>query len=179
MALWPRIEVLADHEALISRVLELDDVPGIYMEQGSYKVLLEGNEASYMQELPASIIEYLTTGADAVSVEYRSLGASTSQVKEISAVLLIFMSVIIGGLTAGLNIVNERETKTMRALAVSPLDVTEYMVGKIAFTLAAGVLLSLGTALIYFGTTGYSLLHLLVVSIITSVFGLVVGVLME
>lgn len=150
---YGRVETYATRQALIARVLELDDVPGIYFSDNEYKVLLEGNEQSYVRDLPSSILDYLLSNHDLVETSYFSRGATGSEVREISAVLLAYMGIQIGGLSIGLSIVNERENKAIRALAVSPVSTFEYIAGKSLMAICLGTGLAVLVSLIFVGTT--------------------------
>ncbi|MEW6243272.1 MAG: ABC transporter permease [Bacillota bacterium] len=137
---------------LSERVLEFDDVPGIYVSEGKYRVLLEGNEASYVRELPGAILDQLLYGRELVEVKMQSLGVGSSLTREFVVILTVLGSVITGGLVIALSIVEDRESRSLQALAVSPLNTLEYLLAKSALGSLIAVFLSLASALVLMGT---------------------------
>ncbi len=148
---YGKVEWIEGVAALQDRVLQFDDVPGIYVEGGEYRVLLEGNEESYVQELPGIVIDQLVSGSRQLSVSEVNRGASSSMAREYSAIMMILTSIMIGGMAMGYSIVNERENKTINALAVAPLSTSGYLAGKSLFGVAAALVLSFVTATIIMG----------------------------
>jgi len=149
---YAQVEVLSARDQLEERVMRFDDVPGIYYENGRYFVLLEGNESGAIQDLPGAILDRLNAGEGLALVERESLGRA-SLFRQFVAILLIITCGAIGGLAIGLSVVNDRETRTMRAYGVSPLSTIEYIVGKSAVALILVLVLSLAVAAIVMGGT--------------------------
>ncbi len=148
---YAKLETVTDRNQLEERVQRFDDVPGIYYENGRYFVLLEGNESSAIQDLPGAILDRLNVGEPA-KVERESLGRA-SLFRQFVAIMLVITCGAIGGLAIGLSIVNDRETRTLRAYAVSPLSTLEYIVGKSSVALILALGLSLAVAAIIMGGT--------------------------
>lgn len=147
-----RLELHNSRESLQNRVQGLDDVPGIYVEDGKYIVLLEGNETAYIKKLTGLVLDYVLKGAEFVDMDFRNRGVTRSQVRELTAIILAFSSLQIGGLAIGLNVVNERETRTIRAMAVSPINTLEYVVGKSILALLVGLGLGLACTFVFVGS---------------------------
>ncbi len=154
------VEVYDGRDALVERVLRFDDVAGIYFESGQYVVVLEGNEAEYIQELSSLSLDYVVQGKDLVNIGYRSSGVAATPIRGLAGALLVFFCILVGSITLGLNLVNERETKTIAALAVSPLSTVEYIIGKSILVLVVSLSLSLLCTLIFLGPAGVNYLHL-------------------
>lgn len=134
-ALGP-IETLPDREAVAARVLERDDVLGVVgaharADGRDYEVLVEGDEAAALRELPARALE--------LGVDVEQLRAGAAEIREISTALGAYAILVIVGLIVGFAILEEKQTQTHRVYDVTPLRHGEYMIGK----LGLGVLLSL------------------------------------
>ncbi len=114
-------------------------------------MLLEGNEESYVRELPGVILDRILQGEDAVDLSTVSLGRERSPVREYTAVFFLLGMFLIGGLFIGLSIVDDRQSGTIRALAVAPVNVVEYMIGKSMLGLLVVVALTLAVATILLG----------------------------
>lgn len=149
---YARVERFADRNQLAERVQRFDDVPGIYYADGHYFVLLEGNEGSAIQDLPGAILDSLNASRQLALVERESLGR-VSLFRQFVAIILVISCGAIGGLAIGLSVVNDRETRTMRAYGVSPVSSIEYIAGKSAVALLLVLVLSLAVAAIVMGGT--------------------------
>ena len=145
------IEYYDDYEQLQERVIAFDDVPGIYFSEGEYVVLLEGNEESHVRELPGMILDRIIYGEDVVELSTVSLGKKSSPVREYTTTFFLMAMFQIGGIFIGLSIVDERQSGAIRALAVTPINVFEYMVGKSILGQLATVSLALAVATILLG----------------------------
>lgn len=127
--------------SLKRRVLALDNVAGVTMEGGAPRVLVEGNEGKdfpvYMQTLVSMVFSDIDIGMFGSSAE-----SEDNLAMDISMISVLLMALFIGGATVGLSIVSERETGVIRAVAVSPLRLSGYVITKLVPALilcAAGV----------------------------------------
>lgn len=163
---YGRVEHYAGYDRLRERVLAFDDVPGIYYSGGEYVVLLEGNEESYVRELPGVILDRVLLGEDVVELSTVSLGRERSPVRKYTAMFFLMSMFLIGGMFIGLSIIDDRQSGTIRALAVAPLNVLEYMIAKSALGLVVVVASTLAVATILLGpaAVNYPLLLIWVVS---------------
>ncbi len=127
---YGRVELHDDRRGLRERVLGFDDVPGIYYADGQYVVMLEGNESEYIRQLPGLIIDRILAEEDMVDLSTFSLGRERSQLREILAMFFVMSMFLVGGMFIGLSIVEDRQSGTIRALAITPLRVSEYVIAK-------------------------------------------------
>jgi ABC-2 type transport system permease protein len=148
---YGRVEHYAGYDRLRDRVLAFDDVPGIYYSGGEYVVLLEGNEESYVRELPGVILNRILGKEDVVDLSTVSLGREKSPVREYTAMFFLISIFLIGGMFIGLSIINDRQSRTIRALAVTPISVLEYMIGKSILALLVVLALTPTVAAILLG----------------------------
>jgi ABC-2 type transport system permease protein len=143
-------------------VLAFDDVAGIYYSEGEYIVLLEGNEESFVRELPGIILDRITLADDLVELSTFSLGRERSPVREYTTIFFLLSIFLVGGIFIGFNIVDDRQSGSIRALAVSPINALEYMLGKSVLGLVVVLFLSLLVTWILLGFTGVNYLSLLI-----------------
>lgn len=148
---YGKVEYFADYEQLQDRVMAFDDVPGIYFTNGEYIVLLEGNEEVGVQEIPGMILESIIYGEDMVDLSTVSLGRESSPVREYTAMFFLMAMFQVGGIYIGLSIVDERQSGAIRALAVTPINTFEYMLGKSILGLLTTLTLTIVVATILLG----------------------------
>jgi ABC-2 type transport system permease protein len=174
---YGRILPLGSVEQVRERVERFDDVPGIYREGDRYVVLLEGNEEEAIKQLPGAIIEYLLGTGPEPDINTVTMGRTSSLAREYGAILLSLTCITIGGLAIGLSIVEDRETRTIRALSVTPVRTGAYLAGKSAFGLSSSFLLALASAAIILGR-GHNYLGLAPALATSLLWGLATGFVM-
>ncbi len=163
---YGRVEHYAEYERLRERVLAFDDVPGIWYSGEEYVVLLEGNEESYVRELPGVILDRILAEEDVVAVRTVSLGRERAPVRQYTAMFFLMSMFLVGGMFIGLSIIDDRQSGTIRALAVAPINVVEYMIAKSALGLVVVVASTLAVTTILLGpaATNYPVLLIWVIS---------------
>lgn len=190
---YGHVQVVADRQALEKRVLALDDAAGIVKEGETYRVVLEGNEAEATAMLPGLILGDITATSDgpgvspapgnsqapaAVTITEADLGRVASPFKPLVAVFLAVISMLIGGMLIGFAIIEDKETGTLAALAVSPLSRAEYVAGRSAVGLALSLVLVFGS-LWLFGAGPFNGWQVLVMSLggafLAVIYGLYTG----
>ena len=156
------VEVVRDREGLEGRVSRPDDVAGVLVGQGppeqdALTLVLEGNERAETREayqaVMEAVLERLEGGGGETSVRFQavSLGGGRSYLRESAAVLLIMTAALLGGMVVGFNMVDDRHTRAVQALAVSPLPLRDYLVSRAVYSLLQGLLLGLATSMILLG----------------------------
>ena len=119
-----------DFEALRARVESPDSVAGVYMENGSLRLLVEGNEGdAYLSSIRTFVGTALAYTGD-VPFHAESV-SSTSTAYRISAISVLLLSLFMGGATAGLSVVSERESGALHAVAVSPMGFVSFALSKL------------------------------------------------
>lgn len=128
------IEVYKDYPALERRVKGADSITGIYMDNGELSVLVEGNEKEGFAEENLLLIDRALSGN---RIDFNSVEVQTTEnlVVRISTASVILLAILLAGAVSGINIVSERETGVIRALAVSPIGLVSY-IGARTFTAA-------------------------------------------
>jgi len=126
------VEVVADREAVIRRVLARDDVTGVVPSQpgapaGAVEIIVQGDEPEPLWGLARAIIERGPADpSDAPEAE-----RGRSELRLITAAIVGYCVVVIVGLMLGFAILEEKTTNTHVAFVVSPLRFVEYLGAKL------------------------------------------------
>lgn len=171
---YAEVEMFDTRELLQQRVERNDDIAGIVKEGDEYVVLLEGNESGEAAEIASSLMDMILSDEPIAQYEHVSLGKTNSRIKEISGALLLLTSVLIGGYIVGFSIVDEKETKSIRALSVSPLKMTDFLLSHTILTLITGIILAVIACLILAGGS-ISYIQIVLSIIATTGVGLIMG----
>lgn len=156
------VEHYDDYGQLRDRVIDFDDVPGLYFSNGEYVVLLEGNEENHVRELPGKILDHIFFREELAKLSTISLGRESSPVREYTAMFFLMAMFQVGGIYIGLSIVDERQSGAIRALAVTPINTLEYMLGKSILGLLITVSLTIAVATIILGPSAIDYMQLIV-----------------
>jgi len=126
------VQVVESEEQIKKLVEDFDDKIGITKNENGYKIILQGNEAEGLKNFAYNIIYSLgkDTSYD-LGVKSVSLGNKRSQLKEILTAGLILFTVAISGMCMGLTVVDDKESQMIKALAVSPVSMSQYVLSKI------------------------------------------------
>lgn len=176
------VEVYGTKTEVLKRVERYDDVPGIIKDSGQYSVLLEGNETDAILELPGIILEQIARGGAAVPARYISLGIRQNVARPITAILLVISAVLISGITMGLLIVEDKESRMNAALAVTPIRKKDYVAGRSLLTIILAFVMSLISIAVMLGADADYVKVMAAVAASTGmalVFGFVIGAFAE
>ena len=172
------VELLEDNQAVTGRVEMIDAVPGVITENGQIILLLEGNEPEDIIDAARVALTAVIEGETIISFEYRSLDESASLMREIITLSLMMLALLLGGVVSGFNIIDEKDSKAVNALVVTPLTLSQYITARTVLAFLITAIITSGTATILFGL-GIDYLKLVAVllasSLIIAVFCLVVG----
>lgn len=176
------VETVASEEDVLSRVNENDNAAGIRTTAAGYSIVLEGNEEPGFGATIATVLADATGEIDGVRFETTDLGGPGAPISEYGATMLAMLGLFVGGIIVGFNIVEEKEGGVIRALAVSPLRINEYIVARSIIALIIGIVSSVLSALIVMGAgVNYAaLLAALVASLFVALpFGFIIGALAD
>lgn len=167
------VELFDTPEAVQERVERSDDVFGIAVVDDEFVVVLEGNEPE--GETTANLImSTLLKDEATASIYHEQLDEAGSRLTEYAAVILAMIAVMMGGMSAGFIMVDEKESKAVRALAVSPLTMTQYTIARGFFAvMISTVVAMIGSAILMGTTINYA--QLAIACLIASGVGLVLG----
>lgn len=147
-----RIEIFDDANGVKERVLRSDDVPGLIIEIDQPQIIMEGNEGGEALALQ-SVIEQALSGN--VVAQYTMIQGETSTrslLKEYGAIIFILINTLLGALVMAFNIIEDKESKAMRALGVSPLSMLELTIARGLFALILSLILVVSSTMIIVGT---------------------------
>lgn len=122
---------LQDREAVATKVNDSDDVYGLVKNLNGFEIILEGNEEGNIEGLMKLVASYLKSNQDNwFTYKISSIDFELPPIVSIGSTTLIITSIILGGMVIGLNIVEDKEFLTIKALNSSPLKKVEYIIGK-------------------------------------------------
>lgn len=177
MEQYGEVETFDSLDALNARVERTDDITGIVEEDGSFQIIMEGNETEGIRDTAESILMAYTGVSDPVpvDVEVSRLGWQVSLTALIGGITMIMMASLLGAMLSGLNIVEERQMKTMKAIKVSPLTTSEFVIAKstpgIVIPLIQSILI-----LLILGLTDINWWMAIVITVASSLIGLIIGI---
>ncbi|MFO7942306.1 MAG: ABC transporter permease [Bacillota bacterium] len=140
-----RVERVSRPRELRARVRDLDDVVGFARADDEISLVAEGNEPAYLLQIASSVPDIMAAGGTSLQFERVQSGGEGFPTAEYAAILLIVLCISVGGFVMGLSIVDDRESRYIEALAVTPLRAAEYLSARallgssIAFILGMGV----------------------------------------
>jgi len=143
------------------------------VEDSGYVVYLEGNEPEG-EQLATIIMSGVLNEGEVATFVHEELQASRSLLGEYAAVVLVMLAVMMGALIMGFLMVDEKESKVLNALAVSPLTMSQYVFARGLFAVSASTMIALISSTILVGS-GVNSGLLLVGSVVSSMVGLVIG----
>jgi len=150
---YAEVELFNNKSEVQDRVEKNDDIAGIVKLDDQYVVLLEGNESGEAEEIASALMDLILTDKPTAEYRHLSLGKTNSALKDISGALLLLSAILIGGYIVGFGIVDEKETKAIKALSVSPLTAKEFVTSHIILCLVMSIALGVISSLILVGTS--------------------------
>ena len=149
LASFTDVTVLADRDALVSRVEQNDDVPALYWEDGQYEIILQGNEQEG-EELAQFLLSAATTPEE-ISDFKVVIHPKDSLFAEYALIFVLITAVMLGAVVESFNMVQDKESGMIRAWAVSPLKMIEMVTARALFSLLAGLLMTVVAVIIIAG----------------------------
>jgi ABC-2 type transport system permease protein len=183
------VETFETIESVRKRVAGRDDVPGFYKEGDRYVLVFEGTESGKMRSLAVAAASAATEAAAAESaaagfpdrglnVTHRQGGEKKTDVREVLTLMMVMLASLIGGMTVGFNIVEERSNLITNALAVTPIKIKTYLGAKAVFAGLLGLFVSVCSVVIIMGFRlpwGRLLLAVVLSTMMASLFGYTMG----
>ncbi len=173
---YGKVEIYATEGEIKKRVNQMDDIAGIILNQaGEYKIILEGNEGHDTEVIPQKILRDLVR-ENRVNVIYKftDLGTVRAPTATYGTIFLVLTVILAGGMVIGFNVIEEKETQTLRALSVSPATRMEYVLGRSLI----GVLLPILQVYMIFiilGVWDVNFWMVLLTTLVSTSIGLLVG----
>jgi len=166
-------------EKVRERVNGTDDIIGITKDNdGQYVIILEGNEKEGIKEIAAIVLDDILREEPIAEVSHEVVSGSRSLFREYSTIMVVFMIIFIQGMLIAFYIIEEKESKVISAIAVSPMTFWQYLLARWILVSITGTALSVIASLIMMGTAiSYTLLFIGAVfsSCLAVVVGLLIG----
>ena len=162
------------------RVMERDFTFGLLPDgAGGYFILAQGNEPQAVLDAVKLLKTYEEKGeAPSVGAVFTDFGRTTPPLKSTLITGLLILVTILSGMLIALGIVDEKSDQTIRAIKVTPVSTTSFVLGKsligVAYTLASGFAILLVSG--YLAQNALAILVALLASALVSfVIGFLVG----
>jgi ABC-2 type transport system permease protein len=145
------VQIYPDADTVEARVLRNDDVPGIVMVENQPVLILEGNE-SQDPDMLSLLIGHTLSGEKAASYTHTQLEEASSFFLEYTTIVLIMIGIMLGALIMAFNFIEDKETRAIQALGVSPLSMLELTISRGLFAVTLSLIFVLIMTAIMVGT---------------------------
>lgn len=175
------LEILEGKDEVIDRVNDTDDIFGLLKAQEKYQLLEQGNEAEGTIDVVDFIINYYENQDVEIPVEVNisDIGWKLSPLKQFGGNLLTIFISVFGGMIILINLVEEKQENTLKAVNVSPVKRSEYVIGKGLLGFLVPIIHAFGILFILdYGSINYFMVTIVILSIaiISVIIGFVIGV---
>lgn len=161
-------------EKVKDRVNGIDDIIGITKDSGQYTVILEGNEKAEMKEIAAIVMDGVLREEALAEFEHQVVGSSRFLFREYFGIMLVLMIIFMQGMLVSFYIIEEKESKVISAIAVSPMRLWQYLLARWILVLITVTFLSMIAGLMLEGTS-ISYTKLFIGAVFSSSLAVVVG----
>lgn len=164
-----------DYSSLQNRINQYDDVIGIVIENGSPKIVAQGNEEGEAGKITQLILlEQNSSGTGFIKFSDSNIGSKMPPFTMFSFIFVIMISFLMGGLAIGFNIIEEKESSTVKALSVTPMTRGDFLLGKsvVGFLMP---LIHAPLAIWVLGISGVNYPMLFVITMFSSLIGIIMG----
>lgn len=172
------VEYFENRSEIYNRIEQYDDFFGISMgTDGNFDFILQGNENERNIEIANSLLNYYSTPGvvrDSLDIEIKSSGKTLPVLATIGFIFVILVSYLFGGLTIAFNMIEEKESETLKALDVTPLKLGELVVGRSILGYFMPIVHAYLGVLIM-GFEGINMFMLLIITLVSSLIGIVFG----
>lgn len=129
---FAHIEYFETRQDVEKRVMERDNMLGIVKEAGDYIILAQGNEPRTVIDYAKLIKTLYETGSrlEDSRTEIVEFGQEIPQLKKVMVNSLLLLNAVLAGMIVALNILEEKNDRTVSAVNVSPVSRTAFILGK-------------------------------------------------
>jgi len=172
------VEVLEDAEAVRERVQRPDALPGLILREGQPVLLFEGNEHEELIQSYTAALERALAGQDLLTLSSKNVGSSRSLFYQYAIIGILMMTIFLGAVVPGFNLIHEKDTKVVKALDISPMTTVDYVAARGILAVSIGLITALLITLILASYINYWILiaALLISALLTTLLTLLVGV---
>ena len=173
------VRIVESREILESSVALPEKEYGLLLADGKYELLLDGREGvNFENSIQSRIVHPIIRGAvsdNQSTVEEEAL--NQIRIKGYVLVFLLMITMLLGGMTAGMLIVEERSQGTIAAASISPISIFDYMLAKSMLSSLIPLVVGILVSFITLGTS-WSLGKYLVASLASYPMGILLGLLL-
>ena len=179
LADFAHVSVYPDVDAISERVERRDDVFGIINGETGYYILKQGNENEESTEFAKYMITFFEEDVQISdsTAEIYDFGRTVPPFKKMLVAIAIMFATVMGGMLISINIIEEKNDKTIRAIHLTTVSDNAFIIGKglmgIFLTIYGTVAIVLIT-----GFSGVNWAMLLLVALVSSIISLLVGFMM-
>lgn len=176
LADFAKVKTYKDQEALEERILRRDQVFGIIASQGTHQIVSQGNELEGLLDYTRLLLTFYEEDVkieDSTAIIH-DFGRSVPPLKKMLVNLSMMFSTILGGMLIAINIIEEKVDRTIRAMHLSPVSRTTYILGKSLIGLMIPFYGSL-VLVIVTGFGGINWLQFMVLLLVSCIISLLVG----
>lgn len=147
------VESLDSANQVYERVNKTDAAAGLVMENDQIKVIFEGNEPREIIQSYTAVFEKVLNQNDEYSTKLSVLSDKKPMLYGLMSTIIVMTALFLGGTVSGFNIVTEKDTKAIRAMAVAPLKMSTYLFSRGIVAVVTSVVIGILSAFILAGTS--------------------------
>ncbi|MDA3847121.1 MAG: ABC transporter permease [Vallitaleaceae bacterium] len=173
---FAKVDVFKDVAALEKRVGRRDDVFAIVPDGDDYYVLQQGNEVEGLEQYATMMLTFYQEGMrieDSTAIIH-SFDRTVPPLKKLLVNIFMMFSAIMGGMLIAINIIEEKEDRTIRAINLTPISRTAYIFAKsvigITLPLYGSVVL-----VVFTGFRGIDWGQMMVLIVVSTLISILVG----
>jgi ABC-2 type transport system permease protein len=172
---YANVEQVASIQEMKDAVARGDDRIGVYESEGKYVLVMQGDESPQARELAELAISAILEGdTSLINIDFSDNGRVIPPITLFGFSFVVILSFTLGGFIIGFSIIEEKESGAMRALMVTPISKAEFLLGRSIMGISVPIVHAL-LAVLIFAIGGLDILKLIMVTVVSSVIGIVMG----
>lgn len=173
---FAHVELLDSERMVERRVMQRDSVLGIVWEDGRAVILAQGNETESALEYTKLINALYESGAepDETKAEIVDFKRTTPPLKSLMVNVMLLMSAVLAGMLISLNIVEEKMDRTIKAINVSPVTRSAFILGKSFIGIVFALVIS-AACLVITGFYDINIIQAALIVVATTILSMIIG----
>lgn len=173
---FAHVELLDTVRDVEERVVQRDSVLGIVWEDGRSVILAQGNETESTLEYARLVnaLYELRTEPDEAKVEIADFKRTTPPLKSLMVNVMLLMNAVLAGMLISLNIVEEKMDRTIKAVGVSPVTRSAFILGKSFIGIVFALVIS-AACLAITGFYDVNIIQVALIVVATAILSMMIG----
>ena len=172
---YGEIELFPTIDEMNKRISSIDDIVGIHYNGTQYVIIEEGNEKNELAHIAQLIMgNYLNKEKTIFGFNTDSINAKLSPVATIGTVSIVILAILLCGMLIGLSMIEEKQSKTLSHIYVTPMSKLSFVIGKSLLCLITAPIVVLGI-LLFMGMLKVNILIILIITLISCITGIIMG----